>query len=218
MLPRAEFDRMLVEDRRQRAQRDDRVLTELGILRKFNAAQPRDPGGEGGGRWIKSPTTYTIDAFERLYTGIVDEAAAGDLVVSVHENGDFVLSAHEDGRRAVLFDGLTPDIARSVADDVDWAATAHISDDADNDPGTHLVDWRYAEEDIIVGFDLSGDVSIRFPKGDGADPKNLDDFDVHDMSSGDAADLVDALREMADRQDELTGPGTSNSPESAFGG
>lgn len=56
MLSAAELERMLVEDRQQRARRDDATLVQLGIVeRKFNPTQPRDPGGDDGGQWIKSP-------------------------------------------------------------------------------------------------------------------------------------------------------------------
>jgi hypothetical protein len=56
VLSNADLERMLSEDRRQRARGDDRVLLALGVVeRKFNPLQPRDPGGEGGGQWVKSP-------------------------------------------------------------------------------------------------------------------------------------------------------------------
>lgn len=198
---------MLVEDRRQRARADERTLVTLGVVeRKYDPTQPRDPGGENGGQWTKSPTAavkYTVDEFEKLYSAIVDEADGGDMVVSVHENGDFVLSVLGGDQRTVLFDGLNPVSARSIADGLDWAASENIPDDAEEDPDTHLVDWEYVEEDIIVGYYVSGDVSLRVPRSDNADPNNLDDFDIKEMDEGTATDLGEALRDMADRYEEL---------------
>lgn len=176
------------------------------LQRKFNPNQLRDHDG----KWTDSPVGFAIEQFEDLYSAILDEAAAGDVVVSVHKNGDMVLSTLDDGRRVVLSDGLDPDKARSIADALEWATSEDIGDGVDNDPKTHLVDWQYAEDDIVVGYDMSGDVSLRFPRKERADPNNLGDFKVHDLGIGDAADLAEALQDMADRSEELGGASRSH--------
>jgi peptidoglycan hydrolase-like protein with peptidoglycan-binding domain len=166
---------------------------------------PGQHNQDSHGNGTAAAKAYALDAFEQLYSAIVDEATAGDLVVSVHENGDFVLSSmDDDGRRVVVLDGLDSDRANSIADGLEWAANEEIPEGSENNPSTRLVDWEYFEDDIVIGYDASGDVSVRLPKSDSADPNNLDDFNVLDLGVEEAADLVEALRDMADRYDELS--------------
>jgi hypothetical protein len=165
---------------------------------------PGQHNQQSHGNGTAAVKAYTLDAFEDPYGPIVDDRYAGDLHVTVHENGDFVLSfVDDDGGRSVVFDSLTPDGARDIADGLDWATSQDIPEDAENDPGTRLVDWEYRGEDVMVGYDASGDVSLRFPRSDDADPGDLNAFEVVDLGVDDAAELVEALRDMADAHEDL---------------
>lgn len=193
----------------------------LAVERNFDPAQLRDDNG----RWTDGPAgaakLFTLDAFENLYGAIVDDRYAGDMYVSIHERGDFVLSfVHEDGRREILLDGLDAERANAIADGLDWAATAHLHDDDVNDPDTGLVDYTEVDDEIMVGYDNAGNVSLRLPKDDDPMPGNPDDYEVLDIDAADATDLEQALRDMADAYDELGdeedgGDGVTEEPQSA---
>lgn len=175
----------------------------VAVERRFDPTQLRDDHG----RWSDGPggaVSYTLDAFEDLYGAIVDDRYAGDLYVSVHDGGEFVLSeVDETGRRTVLLDDLTSNSGRRLADDVEWAGEADIPDDAESDAHVRLIDWHTTDDGVVVGYDPSGEVSVRFPRRDDAKPRNLHDYDIQDLSGGDARDLVEALRDMADAREDL---------------
>jgi hypothetical protein len=182
-----------------------RLRERLEACRHLPGQHNQDSHGNGARLDMPSPRPFDIAGLEDLYGGRVDEARGGDVVATVHERGDFVLSHVDDeGRYTVLLDGLDADRANAIADGLDWAATAPIDEDADNEAGTGLVDWQFFDEDILIGYDVSGDVSVRFPKDDNPDPEKLGDFDVVDLGAAEATDLERALRDMADRYDELS--------------
>lgn len=191
------------------------------IERRFDPEQLRDSEGKWTDGPVGAATTYTLDAFRRLYGDEVDDRYAGDFYVSVHERGDFVLSfMHEDGKREILLDGLNAERANAIADGLDWAATAHLSDDDENDPDTGLVDYAEVDDGIVVGYTEVGDVSLRLPKDDDARPGVPDEYEVLDIDASDATDLERALRDMADAYDELgdeedSGDGVTEEPQSA---
>lgn len=191
------------------------------IERRYDPGQLRDSEGKWTDGPVGAAATYTLDAFRRLYGDEVDDRYAGDFYVSVHERGDFVLSfMHEDGKREILLDGLNAERANAIADGLDWAATAHLSDDDENDPDTGLVDYAEVDDGIVVGYTEVGDVSLRLPKDDDARPGVPDEYEVLDIDASDATDLERALRDMADAYDELGdeedgGDGVTEEPQPA---
>jgi hypothetical protein len=178
-------------------------------------------------RWLEHATHnqkdhgrrgMSFDDLTSLYGEVHDEASTEDYSVVVFENGDFGIFADhpgdrpQDHRREPIYDGLTAQGAEQLADLIDTAASYEIPDDAKNDPDVHLVDWDGDDEGNVVGYDVSGDVSLRFPKRDDPDIDNPDDWHILDVGVDEAVALAQALRDMAERRDELDETTESISP------
>jgi HK97 family phage prohead protease len=155
------------------------------LLRHLPGAHPQKTHG--------GAEALNVDKLTELYGDIYDEAQAGDLSVIVFERGDFgIFREHDDDTVEPFLDGLEADTARDLAEALGRASTVDIPDGAETDSGNGLVDWIDVTDDVVVGWDPSGDVSIV-----------LSDYDRVDLSPEDAQGLVDALERMADRFEEL---------------
>lgn len=135
-----------------------------------------------------------FDAMTRLYGDVYDEASVGDLSVVVFQGGDLgIFIDTDDDHRQPFLDGLEANSARDLADALQQASTVDIPDDAERDPKYGLVDWIDVTDEVIVGWDHVGDVSIVLP----------DEGERVDVGADEAQDLAGALERMADRYDEL---------------
>jgi len=146
---------------------------------------------------------YTYDDLEKIYGDVYDEQSTPlGITPVVFMNGDFGLFEEvDDEHRKVLFDGIDADDARRLADDVEWAATADVPEDATPDPLNGFVEYRKSAAGTIVGIDDVGDVAFLVPQH--GEPKHLGDYDRFDSSPEDALKLSEALNDMADRYDEV---------------
>jgi hypothetical protein len=137
-----------------------------------------------------------FDALTTLYGEIYDEESVGELTVTVFESGDFgIFIDHESGDREPFLDGLEGDSARELAELLTWAAAPEPDDDLEQTSGIDLVDWLTLNDEIRVGYDHLGDVSIVLAEDD----------DRVDIGADEAVDLAAALERMADRYDEIDG-------------
>lgn len=162
------------------------------------------PGGHQHNQLSHANVGKLWEDVTSVYGDSYDEAVAGEFTVAVFENGDTALFIEVDkDRYEVAWDGGNGEDLRSLAEALRWASSEDIADDAEGDD-TGMVDWQYATDgDVMVGYDPTGDVAMRFPKTDDAKPNDLSAFENFEVGSEEAAELAEALDRMADRYDEL---------------
>jgi len=157
----------------------------------------RDPDGQfssgsGGG------------SYAATYGTVLDEASAGgddEFVVAVTETSDMHLAYDDPGGTSVedrvVVAELTPEVARALADELDWAHSYEITgDEPEDDDGMIDSTGVQGRDDLLVMVYSSGDVGVRNTGSD--DPGPASGFD---MGNDDAADLALALNDMADFYD-----------------
>lgn len=192
------------------------ALAGVSATRDFNPSlHPHDPHT---GKWMDVPDAVhrtSWDDVMDLYGEQIDEAPFGDgNLISVHADGDVLwLFDHKpDG------DGSTPDRIEAVAafdaDSAERLASRieSLADEAEaydpNDPDATevspngLVDWTTVDG-TLVGYDRTGDILIRVTDEDLKTTAQLDAANGADLTVDEARDMADALRDMADRADEL---------------
>lgn len=93
--------------------------------------QPRDPGGKGGGQWVTGP--ISLDRLVEKLGEIAEwEDVEGGRVVSAHDGGRVVLARTADDDHRLVLTDLSPDDARSLADQLE-EAVSYADDHADDD-------------------------------------------------------------------------------------
>jgi 2'-5' RNA ligase len=156
------------------------------------------PPDDFAGNWSGRMSYARYDA---TYGDIYDERDVDEFRVVEFENGDMHLAVQDDadpGHRYVMAE-LTPVAAYEIADALDWATgdDPEVDFDPDFTPPpefAHLTDYMLVGYDTVVGFSEDG-VEISFPRPDGG-------HDGFVLEAATAADLADALREIADLHDD----------------
>src|SRR5688500_9579896 len=151
----------------------------LPSYRKFNPAQPRDPGGEGGGQWTKSPSGIAKAAMHAL-AEILDDIG----IESLDEDNEVYVGIRADGVMDLGI-GTNPDSpvmhfhrddAQMISDEA--FALWRLRDDEPNDPdenGAGLID------NTIVDTAGGGQIylAIKYGVTRPADPDDEDDEDEY---------------------------------------
>jgi 2'-5' RNA ligase len=191
-------------------QRRSEALTE-----RYNPGQVRDPGGEHGGQWVAAPGAPGMSWAEvvDMYGPAHDEAEAGDFTVAVFERGDFTLFHKAGGDHFDAVRELDSDYAGELAGRLDeFADDAETADAGDRDHGGDLVDYVHiGGSDALVGRTGDGTVVFSASKSGDREPDlhviGNPAADQFHLEPGDARDLAGALRNMAERFDDLTEDG-----------
>lgn len=143
--------------------------------------------------------------YTEIYGEVLDEGFAGgdgEYVVAVTATGDMHIAFDDPEGTGTVADRevlaeIDPDGARSLADELRWAADYDHSEDVPNDEGIVDSVGVVGAEHLEVWVHQTGDVGIR----------NVDEDELPgwDLGNEDAADFADALDEMADFYDGVFG-------------
>jgi hypothetical protein len=188
------------------------------VAEAYHPEQLRDPGGEHGGQWIATPGMSWADVLDS-YGPAHDEASSGDFTVAVFERGDFTLFHKTGDDRFEAVRELDADYAGELAGRLDQFADDAETADPDPEHAAELVDYLHiGDSDALVGRTGDGQVVLSASKSGDREP------DLHVIGNP-AADqfhldpdaaraLAVALRDMADRFDEVDGRLVESVPRS----
>ena len=156
-------------------------------------SQPRDPGGEGGGQWIRS-AAGAVEALVEQFGDLVDEVQVNrNYMVQAHDGGGeghIVLVGLEPGnqrRPVAVLDGLDAEL---LADGLEYIAQEAREYDGPDEHFTEIVEnsgGRPLADGTDVAYDAGGTVHLM-----------VAGRDDHTFDPDDADTLAQALRDMAE--------------------
>lgn len=180
--------------------------------RNYNPLQPRDPGGDHGGEWVKGPASAAKaaakllgrisedDFYEAHGEDYYDQYGSPDLGAILWKDGTASLYQDLDKGKVRAFGDIDSSSARRLSGDLKWAAGQPETGDPGGGKlaGHRQTDLGSITAEVGYGYNGDGDLIVRVtmpPVGNDRKPTTIDleDLDMVESFASDLDTLADDI-------------------------